>query len=127
MIIDNGAIYMVRGDDEELEVVLTVGEGETAEPYEMQPGDVLTLTVRAVPAEDSAPLLQIDSAPGSSRIVIRHEDTAELDYGMYSADVQLTTADGIRKTVWPPLEPVRSRLRQRNMKNFNIASEVTIR
>lgn len=122
--IESDAIWMYRGDDEALEIELTVGDGER---YEMQPGDVLTLTVRETPSADSAPLLQIDSAPGVNRIVIRHADTAELEYGQYSADIQLTTADGVRKTVWPPLEASSLRTRARNLKNFNLVSEVTMR
>lgn len=124
ILVTNEGIWLIRGDDEALEVDLTVGDGE---PYEMQPGDILTLTVRESPSRDDAILLQIDSAPGVNRIVIRHEDTAELEYGRYSADVQLHTADGLRKTVWPPLEPVASRTRPMNLRNFNLVSEVTMR
>lgn len=124
MIIEDGKIYMVRGDDEALDVTLTLDDGETV--YELQPGDVLTLTVRETPSQDSEVLLQISGAPGSARIPIRHEDTAQLEYGEYSADMQLRTADGIRKTVWPVLEASRQRLRAGNLKNFNIASEVTM-
>lgn len=124
ILVTKDAIWLVRGDDEAPEVDLTVGDGEH---YEMQPGDILTLTVRESPARESAILLQIDSAPGVNRIVIRHEDTAELEYGRYSADIQLHTADGLRKTVWPPLEPDVSRTRTINLKNFNLVSEVTMR
>lgn len=124
MIIEDGKIYMVRGDDEVLDVTLTLDDGET--PYEMQSGDVLTLTVRREPSQDSEVLMQIPGAPGSTRIPIRHEDTAQLEYGAYSADIQLYTADGLRKTVWPVLEASRQRLKAGNLKNFNIASEVTM-
>lgn len=123
-IVDN-KIYMVRGDDEEIEVVPKNADGAD---YEMQPDDVLTFTVRSKPAEDSLPLLQVSSIPGSARIVIRHEDTAELDYGSYSADVQLMTGDGKRKTVWPELDTGSgsTRFSAQNMRNFYLASEVTM-
>lgn len=123
-IVDN-KIYMVRGDDEELDVVTKNADGTD---YEMQPEDILTLTVRSKPTEDSLPLIQISSAPGSTRIVIRHEDTAEMAYGSYSADVQLMTGDGRRKTVWPDLDTgaTSTRMRASNIGNFNLASEVTM-
>lgn len=124
ILVTSDGIWLIRGDDESLEVELTVGDNT---PYEMQPGDILTLTVREVPSKDSAVMLQIDSAPGVNRIVIRHEDTAELEYGRYSADIQLLTADGLRKTVWPPLTASASRTRAGNLKNFNLVSEVTMR
>lgn len=123
MIIDNGKIWMVRGDDEALDVTLTLDDGET--PYEMRPGDVLTLTVRETPSRDSAVILQTSGAMGSSRILIRHEDTENVAYGAYSADIQLMTEDGERKTVWPALEASSRRVTEANLKNFNIASEVT--
>lgn len=124
MIIEDGKIYMVRGDDEALDVELTLDDGETA--YEMQSGDTLTLTVRETPSRDSEVLLQITGAPGSPRIPIRHEDTAQMEYGAYSADIQLLTAEGERRTVWPTLQTGARRITSANLKNFNIASEVTM-
>lgn len=123
--VEDGKIYIVRGDDEALAVELTVGD--PPETYEMRDGDELTLTVREMPDAASAPLIQVRSAPGVNRIILRHEDTAELDYGAYSADIQLRTAEGFRKTVWPSLETEDgTRLRIKNLKNFCIASEVTL-
>lgn len=124
MIIDNGKIWMVRGDDEALDVTLTLDDGET--PYEMQPGDVLTLTVRELPSRDSAVILQTSGVRGGNRIIIRHEDTKDVPYGAYSADIQLTTEEGERKTVWPVLVASSRRVTDTNLKNFNIASEVTM-
>lgn len=117
-------IWLVRGDDEVLDIALTGADGTA---YEMQAGDVLTLTVREVASASSPVMMQIDSLPGSSRIVIRHEDTADLRVGRYSADVQLLTQYGIRKTVWPQFDPANStRWREQNLRNFVIVSEVTI-
>ena len=90
----------------------------------MQAGDVLTLTVRALPSADSPALIQIDALPGSRRIVFSHADTAELDVGRYSADVQLTTADGKRYTVWPAITGS-GRYVVKNLNNFVIMPEVT--
>ena len=85
---------------------------------------MLTLTVRAVPSAESAVLMDIDSLPGSRRIVFRHEDTAELAVGRYSADVQLTTADGKRFTVWPTIAGS-GRYVVKSFNNFVIMPEVT--
>ena len=123
MIIVNDAIYMVRGDDEVIEVSTVDSNGDE---YVLGPNDVLTLTIRSAPKRESEIIFSVSSAPGSNRIIIRHENTAQMEYGAYSADIQLTTADGYRKTVWPPLTDSTSRLRSGNMRNFNIASEVTM-
>lgn len=122
--IEDGKIYIVRGDDEALAVDLTAGD--PPEPYALREGETLTLTVRELPDAASPVLLQTAGAPGSNRILIRHDDTAGLDCGQYSADIQLRTAEGLRKTVWPALEADRGRTTIKNLKNFNIASEVTL-
>ena len=120
--IDSGAIYLTKGDDAVLEVSSIATEG--GEEYALQETDVLTLTVRALPSADSPALIQIDALPGSNRIVFNHDDTAELDVGRYSADVQLTTADGKRYTVWPTITGS-GRYVIKNLKNFVIMPEVT--
>ena len=120
--VESGAIYITKGDDAVLEIASITAEDGSA--YELQAGDVLTLTVRAAPTSLMPVLIQIDSLPGSNRIVIRHEDTVELDVGRYSADVQLTTADGKRYTVWPTITGS-GRYVIKNLKNFVIMPEVT--
>lgn len=121
--IEDDAIYLTRGDDAVLTVEEILAGDGTA--YELRPGDVLTLTVRAIPSADSEALVKIDGAPGGNRIPIRHEDTASAAPGRYSADVQLTTAEGLRLTVWPKLEG-RAAYRAKNFNNFIIMPEVTI-
>lgn len=120
--IESDAIYITKGDDAVLGVssITTDSGGE----YALQDADVLTLTVRALPSADSPALIQIDALPGSNRIVFRHEDTAELTVGRYSADVQLTTAEGKRYTVWPTITGS-SRYVIKNLNNFVIMPEVT--
>ena len=120
--IESDVIYLTKGDDAVLEVSSIATEG--GEEYALQDTDVLTLTVRALPSADSPVLIQIDALPGSNRIVFRHEDTAELDVGRYSADVQLTTAEGKRYTVWPTITGS-GRYVVKNLKNFVIMPEVT--
>ena len=120
--IESDVIYLTKGDDAVLEVSSITAEDGSA--YELQAADVLTLTVRALPSDQSPVLIQIDSLPGSNRIVIRHEDTAELAVGRYSADVQLTTADGKRYTVWPTIAGS-GRYVVKSLNNFVIMPEVT--
>ena len=120
--IESDVIYLTKGDDAVLEVSSIATEGGTE--YELQGTDVLTLTVRALPSAQSPALLQVDALPGSRRIVFSHADTAELDVGRYSADVQLTTAEGKRYTVWPTITGS-SRYVVKNLNNFVIMPEVT--
>ena len=120
--IESDVIYITKGDDAVLEVSSIAAEDGSQ--YEMQTGDVLTLTVRAMPSADSPVLLQIDALPGSNRIVLRHADTAELNVGRYSADVQLTTAEVRRFTVWPNIAGS-GRYVIKNFNNFIIMPEVT--
>ena len=120
--IESDVIYLTKGDDAVLEITSIATEGGAE--YELQGTDVLTLTVRALPSAQSPALLQIDAQPGSRRIVFSHADTAELDVGRYSADVQLTTAEGKRYTVWPTITGS-GRYVVKNLNNFVIMPEVT--
>ena len=120
--IESDVIYLTKGDDAVLEVSGIATEG--GEKYALQDTDVLTLMVRARPSADSPALIQIDALPGSNRIVFRHEDTAELTVGRYSADVQLTTAEGKRYTIWPTITGS-GRYVVKNLNNFVIMPEVT--
>lgn len=120
--IESDVIYLTKGDDAVLEIASIATEGGAE--YELQPEDVLTLTVRTLPSAQSPALLQVDALPGSNRIVFSHEDTAELDVGRYSADVQLTTAEGKRYTVWPTITGS-GRYVVKNLNNFVIMPEVT--
>ena len=120
-------IWMVRGDDERIEVPLYVVENGERVDFEMAAGDVLTLTVRELPDAAAPVLMQISGAPGQNVIPIRHEDTKDLAVGRYSADIQPGPAGGLRKTVWPDFEAGNSkRWRMQNTKNFCIVSEVTM-
>lgn len=120
--IESDVIYITKGDDAVLEITSIATEG--GEEYALQETDVLTLTVRALPSAQSPALFQVDAQPGSRRIVFSHADTAELDVGRYSADVQLTTAEGKRYTVWPTITGS-GRYVVKNLNNFVIMPEVT--
>lgn len=120
--IENDTVYITKGDDAVLEIAnITADNGDR---YELQSADVLTLTVRSLPTALLPALIQIDGIGGSNRIVIRHADTANLDVGRYSADVQLTTADGKRHTIWPILHG-NLRYEAKSFNNFVIMPEVT--
>ena len=121
LYIENNTIYINRSDDGSLDIALTEDTGES---YTMEETDVLTLTVRKSPSKDSPVLIQKESTPGYAAIVIDSEDTEALDVGLYSADIQLTMADGKRITVWPRLSGSQ-RSRETNFRNFCIMPEVT--
>ena len=120
--IEEGIIYLTRGDDAVIDVNMCNLKGET---YHMHPGDTLTLTVRERPEETSALVLTAVGDPGAARIVITGKDTENAEPAQYSADIQLTTYDGKRYTVWPDLEGSQ-RYRTGNIKNFVIMPEVTM-
>lgn len=119
--IEEGIIYLTRGDDAVLQVDVELADGSA---YELQSGDSLTLTVRADPTPESPVLFSTTAAPGSNRIIINAADTSPHEQGRYSADIQLNTADGKRCTIWPELEGSK-RYSKSNLKNFIIMPEVT--
>lgn len=119
--VEDQAIYLTRGDSAEVSIDLTTEGGET---YDLGAGDTLTLTVRKEPTATSA-VVFAKAVKGSGVIPIAPEDTREAEVGQYSADIQLTTADGEVHTVYPRLEG-KARYRERNFKNFIIMPEVTI-
>ena len=97
-IKDDGTIRLTRGDTARLAIPITnlANNGE----YTMQSGDVLFFTVKKS-AKDTDFLFQKE-APGANAIHIKPEDTANLSFGKYKYDVQLTTASGDVYTVIEP-------------------------
>lgn len=120
--IEDGVIYLTRGDDATIDVQMNNLDGDI---YYMQPQDTLTLTVRGAPSEDSPIVFSVNSISGSNQLIINSSDTANAAPGQYSADIQLTTQDSKRYTVWPDLEG-NARYRTSNIKNFVIMPEVTM-
>jgi len=86
--------------------------------------EYLIFGVRLIPNESSELLVNIESAPGSDRIVISHEDTVLLDPGVYSAEIQLMTSDGKRITVYPKPSGKYRVNENVNRKNFVLMPEV---
>lgn len=120
LFVEENVIYLTKGDDGKLPVNVTIGD----EPYELSEFDTLTITVREVPDAESPVLLQIETVPGSNRIVFNSADTKGIAPGEYSADIQLTDGGGRKYTIWPKLEG-KLRYNGRNYKNFVIMPEVT--
>ena len=123
-IVDNRA-FMRRGDDDSMTVNVKANGVVTA----LKPTETLTLTVRKLPLRESPVIFSSTSAPGSNTIVIRPEDTKDAEYGEYSADVEMLTEDGLRKTVWPELDVESSTKKEALSKclaNFVLFPEVTM-
>lgn len=117
--VSDESISITRGDDAVLQVTITDDFGR---PYPMSAGDKLTLTVRSSPSREGQVVFSTSS--DCPRILITHQDTRDAEVGRYSADIQLTTANGMRHTIWPKLEGSH-RYRQANFMNFIIMPEVT--
>ena len=121
-MIEEGVIYLTRGDYAEIEIAITDSGGA---PYTMAEGDVLTFSVRETPSDEST--LQFSLQSLTNRLIINHADTADMEPGNYSADVQLTDAAGRRRTVWGHVvERAGRRGRTGNWKNFVLMPEVTM-
>lgn len=117
--VEEDCISITRGDDAVLDVSIFDMSGN---PYEMNEGDTITLTVKEAPADKYDVIFSVTS--DNNRIVFRHEDTADVQVGRYSADIQLMTADGKRNTIWPERQG-NERYSTSNYKNFIIMPEVT--
>lgn len=97
MIIDGTSIRMTRGDTEVLSVSCP------KKPFVQ--GDVVHLTVR-FSAGFGPPMLHKKvtefTDDGRALVTFEHEDTAHLDFGLYSFDVQVDYHDiGIKTIVKP--------------------------
>lgn len=118
--VENDVINLTRGDDAVLTVPLKDSDGND---YNMRDHEYLIFGVKEFPKEDSEVLLEINSDPGSNLIVISHSDTADMEVGFYSAEVQLMLEGGDRVTVWPKLIG-NGRTSKSNRKNFCLMTEV---
>lgn len=94
----DGVIKLTRGDTARLTVSIT-NETDSSE-YVMQDGDTLTLTVKK-DVNDAEPSFQ-KVLNRTNTFHIEPKDTAQLQFGRYKYDVQLTTAGGDVYTVIAP-------------------------
>ena len=94
--IDNCNVKITRGDTGVIAISLQNKDGSS---YEMQPDDVLVMTVKTNTFSKDV-LIEKQFADG--QIKIDPADTDNLSYGTYYYDVQLTTAAGDVFTVITP-------------------------
>lgn len=106
-VLDDGKVELTRGDTAWLTVNVTNDSGE---PYEIQNGDKLTLSLKKSVKDAEAVLSK--TVEGSDTFHIEPKDTSGLSFAKYKYDVELTTSNGDVFTVVPP-------------KTFEILSEVT--
>lgn len=115
LIVEEGKIFLTRGDDAELTIVVS--------DYTQQEGDTIRLTVRENSGDTDEPLLEITNT--TNVLTFEHGDTELLEVGEYTADIQIDTVDGKRYTVWP-VPDAAFRSRNANYRNFIIMPEVTL-
>ena len=94
--LENNIISFVRGDTFSFSVELLTTDDV---PYELKENDKLVFTVKKTPNTSK---VLIQKQIGSSMDVrIDHEDTADLPYGNYVYDVQLTNELGTKTVIEP--------------------------
>lgn len=89
-------IYLTRGDTLPIKIQITDKDNN---PYILQEGDILYFTVKK--SINTSEII-IQKQLNTNTFNINHDDTANLAYGKYLYDVQLTLADG---TVWTIIKP----------------------
>jgi hypothetical protein len=99
-------VSLTRGDSAALRAN---AEYEDEQPYTVKEDDVVTFTLKKN-CGDSEALIE-KKLTGSNLFHFKPEDTADLAFGKYRYDVQITTADGDNYTIIEDTE-------------FNITKEV---
>lgn len=93
LIIDGNTIRLTRGDTAYIEVPINrLVDGEY-EPYTMQDGDKLILTIKDKNGLDSESYLVRKEISGNTFHILP-EDTKHLPFGKYVYDIELDTASG---------------------------------
>ena len=117
--VENGILFLTRGDDATVPVTLRI----RGEPYEMQDGDVLRMTVKRFGAEQPAFFVESES----TELSIGHALTEGLDFGKYDADIELRTWDDKVYTVFPKKDTLSDKqlLGLKPLENFWLCAEVT--
>lgn len=106
--IEDGNIYLTKGDTAYLQVDVTFDDGTAYEPFT---GDTITLSVKT--DTEATDYVFTKTVNIGEMFYIEPEDTAEQEVGKYYYDVQVNTAAGEIFTV---IEP----------SGFYIRSEVTV-
>lgn len=92
----NNTITLTRGDTAVLKLDIIDEQGI---PYDVTDSDVVIFTLKRS-VLDKAVVFQKSMVDG--KITIQPQDTANLEYGQYFYDVELTKEDGFVATVIPP-------------------------
>lgn len=111
MIVTGTNIYITRGDTESLSVALREPNGFA---IPMAAGDKVYLTVKKNinTADKILQFVVEEFVDGKAVIEIQPSDTAELEYGIYVYDIQVSLSNGTKRTIIRP-------------SNFEIGGEVT--
>lgn len=88
--VSGTTITLTRGDTFEALVTITKKNGEVYIPDE---GDTVRFAMKAT-YNDDEPLILKDIPIATMMLILTPDDTAELDFGKYVYDIQLTKADG---------------------------------
>lgn len=89
----NSAIIMTRGDDVAIHVNITsIASDGTETEYTMQEGDRLIFTVKYNSEYGNAEAL-IQKTFTTANITIDHDDTKDLEYGLYLYDIVLVDSN----------------------------------
>lgn len=120
--IEDNVIYITKGDSATIHVKLRDMSGAE---YKMREGDKLKLSVAEFPHKLSSVRIYITS--DTNDIELKPNDTKSLGVGQYSADIQLSTADGRIFTIFPDYsdDPGKLKDEKKSWKNFWVTPEVT--
>lgn len=88
--IEDGNIYLTRGDSATLNVTITDQAGQTWTP---ETGDKVIFCLKSG-ATTPEPLLTIQAEDGETNIDIKPSDTAKLTFGSYIYDIHVELAGG---------------------------------
>jgi hypothetical protein len=93
--IEDGNIYLTRGDSATLEVTIKDDEGNDWSP---SAGDKVIFSMKRA-AINPEPILTIEAAPGDTDIIIAPANTVDLTCGIYIYDIHVKLAGGDVYTV----------------------------
>lgn len=96
--VEDGKIYLTRGDSAYLEVLCTNSDGT---PYEFKEGDTLTLSIKTSASDTQYKVTKTISAVDEA-FAFAPNDTSSLDCGKYYYDIQINTAIGEVFTIIGP-------------------------
>lgn len=97
--IEEGKIYLTRGDTAYLSVKCVYPDGEL---YKFAEGDTLTLSVKTTTDEKEDYKIHKVISADNEAFVIVPDDTKDLEYGKYKYDIQLNTHLGEVFTIVGP-------------------------